>query len=240
MTGAILIRANYRGAEAIGSDLSLADLAGADLRVADFAASELSGTNFNQAILNGSNFIGANLTKANLTQANLIRSKALAANFNQSTLTGACLENLQINHHTSFKQVNCQYLYLEHHQKSRIPENTKMSLSSEEFRLTFKDLMEFIEVTFNEDFDWVILLRVFKKLQEKYKSRQIEIRSVEAKFNHRFLAQIKVNSGSDIEEIKQYFKHQYNLLSLAKNNQWNSFKEVKIIHQEQLNSYEQN
>jgi len=69
-------KANLRGANLYGSNLSEANLSeanlyGADLGGADLSEADLYGANLRGADLSGANFYGANLSEANLSEANL-------------------------------------------------------------------------------------------------------------------------------------------------------------------------
>lgn len=91
------VRANLRGANLIGADLSEADLrranlSGADLREADLRRANLRGADLSGADLSGANLSGADLRGANLSEADL---------------RGADLCEVRINERTVFYALQC-------------------------------------------------------------------------------------------------------------------------------------
>lgn len=87
LSGAILIRANLRGAY-----LAHPNLINANLTEANLAGAEISWAEFNEAILIGANFAGADLSWADFSGADLTK-----ANF-----SGASFHSPRYNRHTKF------------------------------------------------------------------------------------------------------------------------------------------
>jgi uncharacterized protein YjbI with pentapeptide repeats len=79
---------------------------------ADFQGANLDGINLQDANLKGANLSLATLRQVNLRDANLREVLAIGADFTGAYLTGACLEAWNIDHTTTFKQVDCQYIFL--------------------------------------------------------------------------------------------------------------------------------
>ena len=92
------------------------------MTAANLNKAQLIETDLMQTNLARANLTEANANGANLTQANLVETQAWMTNFDCSILTGACLENIQLNHQTSFNDVICEYVYLKYHQKGRQPQ----------------------------------------------------------------------------------------------------------------------
>lgn len=103
----LLIRASL-----IQTKLIKADLSQGDIGVADFSLADLREANLREADLTRSDLSDANLSGANLTQANLMATQALTSNFENTNLTGACIEDWNIKINTNFKNVICNYIYL--------------------------------------------------------------------------------------------------------------------------------
>lgn len=214
----------------------------ADLTETNFSATNLSLANLTQANLTQADLTQADLTNTNLSQADLTLTKAWTTNFNQSILTGACLENLKLNGQTSFAKVVCQYLYLASAQQQRLPENHQKNLSSSEFETMLQDLMDSVEVTFNEDINWVIMLDAFKSLQQKFPAHKMQLKYVEAKSDYRFVVKMRVKPSTERVAITESFRHEYNLLARAKQN-FATPKNINIKQkrrQELFSAYEQN
>jgi uncharacterized protein YjbI with pentapeptide repeats len=87
------------------------NLIGLDLRGLD-----LSGVNFAN-----SNLSFANLSGSDLTHANLSAVTALGTCFNDSKMTGACIENWNIDTRTQLQTVDCAYVFLKADKSERNP-----------------------------------------------------------------------------------------------------------------------
>ena len=96
LRGAILYRADLRGANLRGAILYRADLRGADLRGANLRGADLRKANLRGADLRGADLSGANLRGANLRGANLYRVDLCGAilceaDLREANLRGAIL-----------------------------------------------------------------------------------------------------------------------------------------------------
>ncbi|NET86392.1 MAG: CHAT domain-containing protein, partial [Moorea sp. SIO1F2] len=111
LTGANLRRANLSNV-----NLSKANLTGANLSHADLSNVILSGAN-----LTGANLSHANLSEADLVEANLTAVQALNTNFKKAFLTGACIQNWNINRATNLDGIICYYVYLRDSKQERRP-----------------------------------------------------------------------------------------------------------------------
>lgn len=68
---------------------------------------------------------GTSFKKANLTNADFSHTTIQNTDFSFATMTGMCLFRWQVNRHTQFNHVYCEYLYLEsQHQKRQPTEGT--------------------------------------------------------------------------------------------------------------------
>ncbi|UBF23875.1 pentapeptide repeat-containing protein [Kovacikia minuta CCNUW1] len=72
---------------------------------------------------------GTSFRKANLTNANLSGTVIQNTDFCFAVLTGACIFEWTIQHHTQFANVYCEYLYLEPAQQQRHPTEGKFRQS---------------------------------------------------------------------------------------------------------------
>jgi NACHT domain/Pentapeptide repeats (8 copies) len=105
----------------LGYNLRGVNLSGKDLRGIDFSdtlleGADLSRTNLEDAVLTRANLSHANLSFANLKSTNLTAVQALATNFARATLTGACIQDWNINRDTNINGVICDYVYLKSEQ----------------------------------------------------------------------------------------------------------------------------
>lgn len=179
LTGAYLTRANLRmanlsetnleGVDLSGSDLRMAnlrmanlseailteaDITGAYLSFANLRMARLSGANLSEAnlkmtYLGGANLTQANLRMANLSGANLEQAQAINANFRQAIFTGSCLENWQISRATNLDGVICDFVYLRHPQKERLPSSG--NFANGEFTKLFQNVLDAADSKFSSE-----------------------------------------------------------------------------------------
>ncbi len=90
------LRADLRGANLRGANLSYADLRGANLRGADLSYADLRGADLSSANLRGADLRGANLRYANLRNADLRNADLSGANLSSANLRGANLRNADL------------------------------------------------------------------------------------------------------------------------------------------------
>lgn len=112
---------NFKGANLAGTDLSYIDLTEADISEATFA--------------------GASLEHANLTKA-----QAIKTNFQQTRLTGACLEAWNIDSTTELSGAICKYVYLLNNQKERRPSSGEFQPG--EFTKLFEEVLDTVDLIF--------------------------------------------------------------------------------------------
>ncbi|MEM9276104.1 MAG: pentapeptide repeat-containing protein [Cyanobacteria bacterium P01_F01_bin.143] len=98
---------NLEGLNLKGANLENANLKGVNLKGVNLKGANLKNTDLREAKLVNAIFKGANLENANLTSV-----QALATNFEGAILTGACIEDWNINSQTNLQNVKCDYVYL--------------------------------------------------------------------------------------------------------------------------------
>jgi hypothetical protein len=90
------MRADLRGANLYGADLSKADLREADLSEADLSGANLREANLSEADLSGANLREANLSEADLSWANLREANLYMANLRWANLREANLREANL------------------------------------------------------------------------------------------------------------------------------------------------
>ncbi|MGK7894259.1 MAG: pentapeptide repeat-containing protein [Xenococcus sp. (in: cyanobacteria)] len=252
---AILESANFTGANLKGLDLTGTDLTGTDLTGTDLTGTDLTGTNLfgvsldssilcnaklEGAILKSASLVRADLTGANLffaslvradltgtnlTDADLNRVQVLVTNFEGATLTGACIEDWNINSQTNLQNVKCDYIYLktiysEEENKwifgDRVPHDPDKIFAPGEFTKRYQKILETVNLYFGEGIDWQVFLNSFQKLEEEEKikiadgEREIPIvQGIENTGDGSFVIKIGVSPDTDKGEIEKSFWQKY-------------------------------
>jgi uncharacterized protein YjbI with pentapeptide repeats len=216
-------------------NLGEADLSKADMRKFDLSDANLSGVSLNEADLSDANLIRADLSGTDLRRANLARTQALYTNFSSAKLTGACLEDWNINRATTFDGVICDYFYWSSGQQERRPR--KGNLAAGEFTALFQKALETVDLIFTNGLDWTAFFASFQKLQVKCDSDELFIQAFENK-NGIFIIRLNVPIGADKGEIEKYLKRQYELEAQlqAKNEQLANLMEItKLLASRPIN-----
>ena len=268
--GANLKGANFKCSNLNDSKLSSANLENANLESANLKGANLKsvnliGANLTGAHLNDVNLIDANLTDANFTGAKLssaelssvnlngailIRVQALKTNFEGATLTGACIEDWNINSQTNLQKVKCDYIYLreiysEEEKKwkfaDRVPHDPDKIFAPGEFTKRYQKILETVNLYFGEGIDWQVFLNSFQKLQEEERikiadgEREIPIvQGIENTGDGSFVIKVGVSPDTDKGEWEKSFWQKYQPMLEAKEEQINFFREELTIKRQEL------
>ena len=200
LSGVDLSRANLSEVNLSGLNLSRANLSGLNLNDA-----KLSGANLNDANLSRANLSGANLSRANLSGANLSRIQALGTNFTKAILTGACLEDWNINSTTKLDDIDCKYVYLKNGEQERRPSNGEFAPG--EFTKLFQKALETVDLIFTDGIDWKAFLKSFQELQTQY--GDVAVQAIEKKSGDTFVVRLDVPQEANKAEIERQAKQLY-------------------------------
>ena len=129
LSGVNLSGVNLSGVDLRKTNLKCAYLKGANLDRACLISANLSGSDLSKVNLTEANLTKANLSLANLADANLTQVTAFQTNFKKSILTGACLENWQIDRHTNLEELVCDYFYGKQQQQQRYPQDEQQNFA---------------------------------------------------------------------------------------------------------------
>ena len=210
-----------------GQDLSKADLRGANLDGAN-----LQRTNLRLADLSQASFKYAKLREANLTEIN-----AVNADLSYATLTGACVENWNIDATTQLAEVDCQYIYLLNNQKERRPSSGEFEPG--EFTKLFAEVFDTVDLIFREGVDWKAFTNAMKQVQVQNEEIPLELQSIENKGDGVVVIKVHVPPDTNKEKIHQEFNQNYQLQLAAMEAQYKaqlSAKETEIALYRQHNS----
>ncbi|MGK7899954.1 MAG: pentapeptide repeat-containing protein [Hormoscilla sp.] len=213
LTGAYLSGADFIKADLNSADLNSADLSRADLSKADLSKADLSGADLFGADLFGADLLETNLSRTDLSSADLrgaflTRTHALGANFKEAFLTGACLEDWQINSATELDGVICEYFYLQYPDRERRPESG--SLAPGEFRQMFGGESEIVELIFAQGIDWKAFFSSFNKVQTR-RDAALSIQALEKKRDGALAIRVYVPADANKARVQQYLQREYEL-----------------------------
>jgi uncharacterized protein YjbI with pentapeptide repeats len=233
LSGASLMSANLSNADLSGAHLSNADLIGAHLFDANLNRADLSSTNLISANLSRANLISANLSRANLRNANLSRANLrdanlssihaiatslLGSNLTNSILTGACIQDWNINSATQLDRVRCDDVYLkaewsEEELKDilseRRPSNPNAVFAPGEFQAFVQKALSTVDLIFADGIDWKAFFQSFQEFQSQYDEESLSIQAIEKKSSGAFVIRLEVPLEADKAAIEVRAKELY-------------------------------
>lgn len=145
LSGVDLSGVDLSGVDFRGTNLKCAYLKGANLYRACLINANLSGSDLSEVELTEANLTKANISSADLTNANLTKVTALLTNFKKSILTGACLENWQIDSNTNLEALVCDYFYGKGQNQQRYPQNEQENFVPGEYYQSIRNNFDYID-----------------------------------------------------------------------------------------------
>lgn len=205
----LLVTLRGNGQSFIGINLKGAYLAGADLVDADLTEADIS-----QAVLEG----------AALERTNLTKTQALGTNFHRAILTGATLEAWNIDSTTNLDGAICDYVYLLRNHQERRP--CSGTFAPGDFTKLFQEMLDTIDLIFQNGIDWKAFIQTFKQIQEQYSEAQLSIQSIENKGDGVVVVKLNAIPGTNKPVIHQSFNDVYQL----------ALKEMEALYRAQLDA----
>ena len=202
LQGADLQDANLQGAYLQYAYLQYAYLRGAQLQNANLQSAQLQSAQLQNADLRETNFSNANLSHAQLSTV-----QALRANFSGATLTGACIQDWNINSDTRFDNVICDYIYLKENQQERRPYHSNFAPG--EFVTLVRKISETLDLIFQNGIEWEAFSKSFHNLRVECPDSEISIQAIEKKSDGAFVIRVDVPPDSNKAELEAIFKQQY-------------------------------
>ena len=204
---AYLANASLNHAVLVESRLSYADLMGADL-----SHTCLDRANFSHARLREANLCYARLTHTQLSYADLSATQVLQTLFEQTMLTGACVEDWQIGGSTTFDSVQCDYIFRayktdENRFTNRLPVDPNSTFKPGEFEQWIKvrqGALDTIDITFTEGIDWQAFFQSLQAVRQQHPEANVTMKAVEEE-GGAFVARLKVETeltGEERESLK--------------------------------------
>lgn len=182
-----------------GQDFTQAYLRGAYLEGANLQAANLRLADISEASLQYANLAGANLTEVNAVNADL----------RHATLTGACVENWNIDATTQLDEVDCQYIYLLNGQKERRPSSGEFQPG--EFTKLFAEMFDTVDLIFRNGVDWKAFIAALKEVQVQNEDTPLQVQSIANKGDGVIVVKVHVPPDTDKEKIHQEFNQNYQL-----------------------------
>jgi uncharacterized protein YjbI with pentapeptide repeats len=218
-----LSNVNFNGANLRYADLGYAEINGADLSYADLSYADLDGTGLSHADLsyadlNGADFSNADLSCADLSHAKAIATSFLSSNLTSATLTGACIQDWNINSATRLDDVKCEYVYLKSKRSEpegedvlsdRRPSNPNAIFAPGEFAQLFQKALETVDLIFADGIDWQAFFQSFQELRSQYDDENLSIQAIEKKSGGAFVIRLEVSSEADKAAIELQMKEFY-------------------------------
>lgn len=215
LSGANLSRANLHKADLSDADLKEAYLREADLIKANLRQADLRQADLFRAYLREANLCGANLQDANLSETDLnekdlsgvnlsgaclAKVQALGTNFEKAKLTGACLQDWNINSATKLDDVSCDYVYLKQDQQERCPPTENFLVG--EFSKLFQEIDNTVNLIFRHGINWKAFAIAFNQVNTKIldTDEQGEIFLREYKFLGNGLIALKVTTPPGVDK----------------------------------------
>lgn len=224
--------ADLRGLNLIDADLKGVDLSGADLRDTYLINSNLMGANLRMANLCGAllfesklalsdfrqvwlrsaklpeaDLSGLDFTGADLSEADLSRARCLGSCFENSVLTGICVENWSIDSVTNFNGVVCEYVYLKANKEERRPREG--TFKPGELAILFQQVIGTVDLIFMDGIDWQAFFQSFQDLRSQYTDDDLSIQAIERKQGEAFVVRLEVSEGADKSAIESSAKELY-------------------------------
>jgi len=176
----------------------------------------LQDANLVEASLKRTNLSGAMLQNANLSWSNLTEALATGTDFKSAILTGACIQNWNIDHTTRFEEIDCQFVFLlekpnKFGSRERRPSNPDTFFKRGEFTKLFESALNTVDLAFRKDLDWRAFVEAFRKIQIFSGDTELSIQSIEKKEDGDFLLKISVPPEVEKSEITRQFFENYQL-----------------------------
>jgi uncharacterized protein YjbI with pentapeptide repeats len=208
----LLVTLRGHGQSYIGVNLKGAYLAGADLTDANFTEADLS---------------HATLEGADLQRANFTKTQALGTQFRQADLTGACLESWNIDSTTQLTDAMCEHIYLLNNHQERRPNSG--SFQPGEFTKLFEEVLDTIDLIFQNGIDWKAFLQTFRQVQVTHDGAELAIQSIENKGDGVVVVKLNAAPDADKEAVHQSFMQGYHT----------ALKEAEDRYKDQLHAKEE-
>ena len=203
-----------------GSDLSDTILKDVDLRNANLRNANLRNADLSRVDLTEADLRNADLSRVNLSNANLSRIQALSANFESATLTGACIQDWNINSKTSLNTIACEYIYLKYELQNnkavftdRRPHDPNRKFASGEFAQIFQSVRKTLDLYFRDGIDWEAVAYSFEYIATD--DTHLEIQGINKTDDDSIIIKVDVPESLDKGRVEAEFWKGYKVAQKA-------------------------
>lgn len=208
LTDADLSKVFLEGVNFFCANLNGVNLKDAYLLDAHLVCARLENANLEGIDLSSANVINASFNNSNLRNAKLLHAEALDVDFEGADLTGACIEDWNINSNTNFNNVICDYIYLKSGKEERRPSDPNRNFEAGEFTNLFQKALETVDLVFLDGINWKAFLLSLKELKDKYGEDNVNLQSIENKKGV-FIAHVEVTPNVNKGEIESCTRQLY-------------------------------
>ena len=191
-----------------------------------FDGEDLRNINLQNAILTNASFFRAKLNETNLQDAELSNTNFLEADLCGATLTGASIQDWNVNNQTNLEDIVCKYVFLKEGQKERLPHNTDRNFEPGEFAKYIEKAINTTELIFTDGIDWNAFLASFEELQNRYGKENLGIKAIEKKSGEAFVIRLEVPLDVIKADVESSFWQEYYPLIEAKD------REIQLLSQQ--------
>jgi len=200
-----------------GANLDRADLKEANLNDTTFVGAKLnrdslltlalSGVSLREVDLSSVNLNGVDLSGVNLSGVDFSKTQALGTNFKGATLTGACLQDWNINSATNLEDVICDYVYLQRDRQERQPSSGNFAPG--EFTRLFQKVLSTVDLVFHDGINWQAFASSFRHLQEKARTVDFAIKAIETREDGSLAIRVSLPPGANKFKIQRFIEGEY-------------------------------
>lgn len=213
--------------------------------------STLSKIDLRNADLRNANLNEANLRDARLDRAFLTGSQLFQCDLTSATLTGACIQDWNVNYETRLDDVICEYVYLKDEWleqerryllSDRRPSDPNRIFAPGEFQAFVQKAVSTVDLIFTDGIDWQAFFQSFQELRSQY--NDLSIQAIEKKSGGAFVIRLEVPAEADEGEIEHQAKELYEMKPQLQEQRYKAELQAKngqiLLYQEQLEFHRQN
>lgn len=176
------------------------------------------------------NLQGINLQGINLINASFINTDLSDAILSDTTITGACIQDWNINSETRLDNVICDYVYLKSGQRERRPSDKSRNFQPGEFAKLVSKSLNSVDLIFRKGVNWKAVAYSLKNTQVLNQDTPLAIQSIENKGNGVVLIKVTVPQNANKGRIEGDFWQGYEFANKTLKEQY----EVRLLDKDKF------